>query len=50
MSKETHQPNAERIENILQTSEFFRVANTRRKFVQHILTASGGLALGGMRE
>ena len=47
MSKETQQPGAERIENILRTSEFFKITNTRRKFVQRILAAGGGVALGG---
>jgi hypothetical protein len=47
MSKEAPQPNVERIENILRTSEFFRITNTRRKFVQRILAAGGGMALGG---
>ena len=47
MSKEAQQPNAERIENILRTSEFFRITNTRRKFVQRMLAAGGGVALGG---
>jgi len=47
MSKETQQPNAERIESILRTSEFFRITNARRKFVQRILAAGGGLALSG---
>lgn len=47
MSEETPEPNAERIENILRTSEFFRATNTRRKFMQRILAAGGGVALGG---
>jgi hypothetical protein len=46
MSKETQQPNAEGIENILRTSEFFRITKTRRTFVQRILAAGGGVALG----
>jgi hypothetical protein len=47
MSEETQEPNAERIENILRTSEFFRATNTRRKFMQRILAGCGGVALGG---
>ena len=48
MSEETSAPNAERIENILRTSEFFRATSTRRKFMQRILATSGGVALGGV--
>lgn len=38
----------ERIENILRTSEFFSLTNTRRKFMQRILATGGGVALGGV--
>src|SRR5215471_19702499 len=47
MSEETPEPNAERIENILRTSEFFRETSNRRKFMLRILAAGGGVALGG---
>src|SRR5574340_745616 len=47
MAEETPQPNVERIDNILRTSEFFRATNTRRKFMLRILAAGGGVALGG---
>ncbi len=49
MSSEARQePNAERIENILRSSEFFRTTSTRRRFVQRILATGGGVALGGV--
>jgi len=48
MSEETQEPDAERIENILRTSEFFQATSTRRKFMQHILATGGGVALGGV--
>lgn len=49
MSEETQEPNAaERIENLLRTSEFFRATSTRRKFMQRILATGGGVALGGV--
>jgi ferritin-like protein len=47
MSEELRKPNAERIENILRTSEFFRATSTRRKFMHRILTTGGGAVLGG---
>jgi len=48
VSEEISETNAERIENILGTSEFFRATGTRRKFMRRILTASGSVALGGV--
>jgi hypothetical protein len=48
MSEERAQLNAERIENILRTSEFFAATSTRRKFMQRILATGGGVALGGV--
>jgi ferritin-like protein len=47
MSDERRMPNAEHIENILRTSEFFRLTNTRRNFMQSILATGGGVAVGG---
>lgn len=47
MSGQPLHRNAERIENILQTSEAFRATSTRRKFMQRILAAGGGVAVGG---
>ena len=47
MSETTPEPHAERIENILRTSEFFRTTSNRRTFMQRILAAGGGVALGG---
>lgn len=47
MSEERRISNAERVEKILQTSEVFRATNTRRTFMQRILAAGGGVALGG---
>jgi hypothetical protein len=48
MSEERAQPNAERIENILRTSEFFGATSTRRRFMQRILATGGGVALSGV--
>jgi len=49
MSEEIQEPNAERIESILRTSEFFcTTMSSRRKFMQRILATSGGVALGGI--
>jgi len=48
MPTETREPNAERIENILRSSAFFRVTSTRRRFMQRILATGGGVALGGV--
>src|SRR5216683_6665191 len=48
MSEERAQPNAERIENILRTSAFFRATSTRRRFMQRILATGGGVALSGV--
>ncbi len=48
MSAATPQPNAERIENILRTSAFFRATSTRRRFMQRILATGGGVALSGV--
>src|SRR6266851_4486221 len=48
MSEETQEPDAERIENILRTSEFFEATSTRRKFMQRILATGGGVALSGV--
>lgn len=47
MSGQPCNRNAERIENILQTSEAFRATSTRRTFMQRILAAGGGVAVGG---
>ena len=47
MSDEIKAPNADRIENILRTSEFFRTTGTRRKFMHRILATGGGIAVGG---
>lgn len=44
----TTESHPERIENILRTSAFFRATSTRRTFMQRILAAGGGVALGGM--
>jgi hypothetical protein len=48
MSKETGEPDAERIENVLRTSAFFQAASTRRRFMKHILATGGGVALSGV--
>ena len=48
MSKETQHPDPERIENILSACKFFRATNNRRKFVQRILAAGGGVTLGAV--
>lgn len=48
MSHATPEPNAERIENILRTSAFFRATSTRRGFMQRILATGGGVALSGL--
>ena len=48
MSAETREPNAERIENLLRSSAFFRATSTRRRFMQHILATGGGVALSGV--
>ena len=40
-------PNADRIETILSTSDFFRATSTRRKLVQRILATGRGVAVGG---
>lgn len=47
MSGQPINRNPERIENMLQTSEAFRATSTRRTFVQRILAAGGGVAVGG---
>ena len=47
MPAETPEPHAERIENILRSSPFFRAASTRRSFMQRIL-ATSGVALSGV--
>lgn len=47
MSDETQQQSdAERVENVLKTAEFFRPVATRRTFMRRILAAGGGVALG----
>jgi ferritin-like protein len=48
MFEESRKPKAERIENILHTSEFFRASSTRRKFMQRIMATGGGMAVGGV--
>ena len=48
MSAQTREPNAERIENILRSSAFFRTTSTRRRFMQSILAAGGGVAVSGV--
>jgi len=48
MSAEPREPDAERIENVLRTSAFFRATSTRRRFMQRILAASGGVAVSGV--
>lgn len=40
------QPDGERAENLLRSSEFFRATSTRRSFMARILAAGGGVALG----
>jgi len=47
MAEEIQAPNPERIENILRTSEFFRLASTRRQFLARMLATVGGVTLGG---
>src|SRR5215472_6155834 len=44
---EAQAPNAERIEKILSTSDFFQATSTRRMLVQRILASGRGLAVGG---
>src|SRR5215472_14174925 len=44
---EAQAPNAERIETILSTSDFFRATSTRRTWVQRILATGRGVAVGG---
>ena len=44
---EAQAPNAERIETILSTSDFFREASTRRTLVRRILATGRGVAVGG---
>jgi hypothetical protein len=43
---EAQAPNAERIETILSTSDFFRATSTRRTLVQRILATGRGVAVG----
>ena len=44
---EAQAPNAERIETILSTSDFFRATSTRRTLVRRILATGRGVAVGG---
>jgi hypothetical protein len=44
---EAQAANAEHIETILSTSDFFRATSTRRTLVQRILAAGRGVAVGG---
>lgn len=44
---EAQASNAERIETILSTSDFFRATSTRRTWVQRILATGRGVAVGG---
>src|SRR5215472_19103056 len=44
---EAQAPNAERIEKILSTSDFFQATSTRRMLVQRILATGRGVAVGG---
>src|SRR5215470_2524100 len=44
---EAQAPNAERIETILSTSDFFRATSTRRMLVQRILATGRSVAVGG---
>lgn len=46
MTRAPEEPDPHRIENILRTSSFFGGASTRRTFMQRILAAGGGVALG----
>jgi ferritin-like protein len=48
MSAEIGQRDAERIENVLRTSAFFQATSTRRRFMQRILAAGGGVAVSGV--
>lgn len=48
MPNESQQPDAQRIENLLNTSEYFRPAATRRKFITRMLAVGGGVAVGGV--
>ena len=47
IKSEAQAPNAERIETILSTSDFFRETSTRRTWVQRILATGRGVAVGG---
>jgi len=44
---EAQATNAERIEAILSTSDFFRATSTRRTLVRRILVTGRGVAVGG---
>src|SRR5215472_14957893 len=44
---EAQAPNAERIETILSTSDFFRATSTRRTLVQRILASGRSVVVGG---
>lgn len=46
MSGDTRPFDAERVENVLRTSEFFRSESNRRSFLGRTLAAGGGVALG----
>ncbi|HZC06430.1 MAG TPA: ferritin-like domain-containing protein [Ktedonobacterales bacterium] len=43
---EDRQPDGERAENLLRSSEFFRATSTRRTFMGRLMAAGGGVALG----
>ena len=47
ITSEAQAPNAERIETILSTSDFFRATSTRRTLVQRILATGRSVAVGG---
>ncbi|HEX6819418.1 MAG TPA: ferritin-like domain-containing protein [Ktedonobacterales bacterium] len=42
------EPDAERMENVLRTSQTFRPRSTRRKFMERMLLAGGGVAVGAV--
>src|SRR5260370_10324111 len=48
MSAETREPDAERIENVLRSSAFFRATSTSRRFMQRVLAGGGGVAVSGV--